>query len=414
MTAILDMPLLNPSQTNPARTHRRFHVATPALQLPDNPAALVLRVARLEGPIFRNAAAQATGLSAATVNRQVVALLGAGLLRERADLAPAGAIGRPRLPFEINRSPFLTVGIHIGFKVTAITAHDLRGRILGGIQIPTSPEPAAGVESVLESIGRSAERFLTRWTGRRALWAGVAIGGRVDPHGRVDHPRLPWTAAPVGEVLSSTLGLPVSVAPHVEAMAAAELLHVPPKNPHGSTLYYYAREMVGVSLTINGAVHTPTAGPGSIGHLPAGPTELLDPRRTGRLEDTVTDTGIIEAALAAGLAVDSVSAVHRLASDGDDTALALLRERARVLGRSIGLISDVVNPDHIILGGQAFTDFTDTLRDVARAVSETSAAPRRDLRVTAARGHVQQQAAGAVSLDAIYSDPLAALRHTED
>ncbi|EUA22657.1 hypothetical protein I552_7148 [Mycobacterium xenopi 3993] len=32
------------------------------------------------------------------MNRQVIALLEAGLLRERADLAVAGAIGRPAFP----------------------------------------------------------------------------------------------------------------------------------------------------------------------------------------------------------------------------------------------------------------------------------------------------------------------------
>ena len=59
--------------------------AVPAeLRITDNPAAAVLRAAT-RGPIFRDIAAQATGLSIATVNRQVSALLSAGLLRERAD-----------------------------------------------------------------------------------------------------------------------------------------------------------------------------------------------------------------------------------------------------------------------------------------------------------------------------------------
>ena len=44
---------------------------------------------------------------------------------------------------------------------------------------------------------------------------------RLAEGGLVDHPRLGWSAAPVGPVLSQTIGLPVSVASHVEAMAAA-------------------------------------------------------------------------------------------------------------------------------------------------------------------------------------------------
>ena len=409
MTAILDTPL------SPRRLpRRRPHVALPSLRLSDHPAAAVLRVARLQGPVFRDQVVAASGLSSATVNRQVVGLLESGLLRERADLSPSGALGRPRLPVEINRSAFLTVGIHIGFRVTSITTHDLTGRILGAIQVPTNRSGSAGdARSVLASIGDSTHRFLQRWAGRRVLWAGVAIGGWVDPRGRVDHHKLSWSSAPVGETLSGALGLPVSVAPHVEAMAAAELLLVPPKNGATSTLYFYARETVGVSLTINGAVHTPTAGAGTIGHLPTGPTDVLDPRRTGRLEDTVSDTGVVEAALAAGLQVNGVEGVHRLAAAGNVTAWTLLRERAHVLGRAIALVSDIINPDHVILGGQAFTDSAATLPDVARSVSESSVAPRRELRVTAAGGRVQQQAAGAVSLDAVYFDPLAAMRHSE-
>jgi predicted NBD/HSP70 family sugar kinase len=53
----------------------------------------------------------------------------------------------------------------------------------------------------------------------------VATGGVVDGSaGVVDHARLGWTQAPVGPVLADQLGLPVSVASHVDAMAGAELL----------------------------------------------------------------------------------------------------------------------------------------------------------------------------------------------
>ncbi|WP_127781771.1 ROK family protein [Rhodococcus sp. X156] len=409
MTAALHQPT---SPTASPVATRRLHVSTPSLQLSTTPAAAVFRTVRLRGPLFRDAVATATGLSSATVNRQVGALLAAGLLRERADLSPAGAIGRPRLPVEVNHTAFVTVGLHIGFKVTVVTAHDLHGRIIGGLQLTTVPDPGASVPEILRAIGLRTKRFLARWASRRVLWAGVAIGGRVHPNGRVDHPRLGWTDAPVGEVLSASLGLPVSVAPHVEAMAAAELMLTPETSPRESTLYFYAREMVGVSLTINGAVHTPTSGPGTLGHLPTGGTTLLDPRRTGRLEAAVGDTGLVDAAVAVGLAVTDIAQLHEQAAAGQPTAVALLSERALVLGRAVGLISDIINPDHIILGGQAFTDAPQTLREVAAAINTHSAAPQRDVRVTAAGEHVQQQAAGAVSLAAVFSEPLAALRHT--
>ncbi len=91
---------------------------------------------------------------------------------------------------------------------------------------------------------------------------------------------------------------------------------------------------------------------------------------------------------------------------------ALLEERAEVLGRTVALIADIFNPDHIVLGGQAFTDFPATLPTVAKALKATSVVASRDVRVSHSGSTVQQQAAGAVSLDAIYADPLEALAVT--
>lgn len=388
---------------------RPAHIATPSLGLSALPAAVVLRTARRRGPIFRDHAAEVTGLSVSTVNRQVGALLKSGLLRERADLAPAGVVGRPRLPFELDVDAFGTVGIHIGYRVTSITVHDLAHRVLGAISIatPSADRP----HQTLTAIGETARGFLGRWTGRRLLWAGVALGGRVTKGGLVDHPRLGWQQAPVGQVIADALGLPVSVASHVEAMAAAELI-VDSDDQRSSCLYFYAREMVGAAFSVGGAVHNPASGPPVIGHFPTGPTTLLDPDRTGRLEPAVGDSGVTQAARRLDLPVTGIADVHRLARGGDDTAAALLSERAEVLGRTVALIADIFNPDHIILGGQAFTDEPSTLPTVASALRRTTVVPDRDVRVTHSGATVQQQAAGAVSLDAIYSDPLAALAVT--
>jgi len=121
-TALSSHPLLTRSQ-----------IVAPALGLPDAAAALVFGASRLRRPIARDAIAQLTSLSAATVNRQVTALLDAGLLRERADLAVSGAIGRPRIPVELNHEPFVVLGLHIGARTTSIVAADLFGRTLDAV-----------------------------------------------------------------------------------------------------------------------------------------------------------------------------------------------------------------------------------------------------------------------------------------
>ncbi|MBV8348140.1 MAG: ROK family protein [Mycolicibacterium sp.] len=418
-TALSSHPLLTSSQ-----------IVAPALGLPDAAAALVFGAARVRGPIARDAIAALTSLSAATVNRQVTALLDAGLLRERADLAVSGAIGRPRIPVELNHEPFVAVGLHIGARTTSIVAADLFGRTLDAVETPTPRGPQG---QALTALAGSARRYLGRWHRRRPLGVGVAVGGVVEgAAGLVHHPRLGWTSAPVGPVLAETLQLPVSVASHVEAMAGAELLlgkrrssPASGRRPHGrssSSLYVYARETVGYALVIGGKVHSPASGPGTIAALPV-QSDLLGP--SGRLESTVSDEAVLAAARRLGVVADGFGAgfgagevatmttLLRAARGGSRPAQELLAERARVLGGAVALLRDMLNPDDLVVGGQAFTEYPEGLSLVAATCAERSTLPPRDIRVTEFGGRVQEAGAGVVSLGGLYADPIGAMRrHT--
>ena len=412
----------SPARTVAARPHplRAHHIIAPSLRIPDAAAASVFAAVRQRGAIARDVIAQVTKLSIATVNRQVTALLDAGILRERADLAVSGAIGRPRVPVEVNHEPFLTLGIHVGARTTSIVATDLFGRTLDAVETPT---PRGGQAQALASLADSARRYLSRWHRRRPLWIGVAIGGVVDSvTGHVDHPRLGWSQAPVGPVLAETLGLPVSVASHVDAMAGAELLlgmRRPPL-PSSSSLYVYARETVGFALVIGGRVHSPTSGPGTIAALPV-KSEILG--GSGRLESTVSDEAVLAAARKRGIVAASgpgatMAALLRTAREGDQPvavkARDLLGERARVLGETVALLRDMLNPDEVIVGGQAFTEYPEGMQLVEAAFAERSVLATRDIRVTAFGNRVQEAGAGVVSLGGLYADPIAALRRSHN
>ena len=391
------------------------NVVPPTLRSPESAAALVFASVRQRGPIARDGIAALSGLSVATVNRQISALLDAQLVRERPDLAVAGAIGRPRIPVEVNHDPYLTIGIHIGARTTSIVASDLFGRTLDAVETPT---PSGSQAAALTALADSARRYLRRWHRRRPLWIGIATGGVVDSaSGHVDHARLGWSEAPAGPVLGRALGLPVSVVSHVDAMAGAELLlgqH--PQRKSSSSLYLYARETVGFAQVIDGRVHTPSGGPGTIAGLPVN-SELL--RGTGQLESTVSDEAVIAAGRKAGVLASagpnsSMAALLRIAKA--DTGAAgvdareLLAERARILGGAAALLRDMLNPEDVVVGGQAFTDYPEGMRLVRAAFAERSLLGVRDIRVTGFGSRVQEAGAGVVSLSTLYADPMGALR----
>ncbi|MGV0811424.1 ROK family protein [Mycolicibacterium boenickei] len=399
---------------------RLLHIVAPSLKVPDAAAASVFSAIRTRGPIARDAIAQVTQLSIATVNRQVTALLEAGILRERADLAVSGAIGRPRVPVEVNHEPYLTLGVHIGARSTSIVATDLFGRTLDVVETPT---PSGSQSAALATLASSARRYLSRWHRRRALWVGVAAGGVVDSAtGYLDHPRLGWADAPVGPVLAEALGLPVSVASHVDAMAGAELLlggrRSTPEaigSQARTSLYVYARETVGYALSIDGRVHSPASGPGTIAGLPA-QSELLG--GSGQLESTVSDEAVLNAArklriVPADGPSSTLPAVLRAARQGNEKAVELLADRARVLGEAVALLRDLLNPDDLVLGGQAFTEYPEGMPAVEEAVARRSVLGPRDIRLTAFGNRVQEASAGIVSLGGLYADPIGAMRRAQ-
>jgi predicted NBD/HSP70 family sugar kinase len=113
----------------------------------------------------------------------------------------------------------------------------------------------------------------------------------------------------------------------------------------------------------------------------------------------------------------TIAALARLARrDGAGVPAAardLLAERARVLGGTVALLRDLLNPDDLVVGGQAFTEYPEGLPQLRTAFSERSLLAPRDIRVTAFGNRVQEAGAGVVSLSSLYADPLGALRRSQ-
>jgi predicted NBD/HSP70 family sugar kinase len=388
-----------PSTTAPARRPARST---------GSPAGSVLAAARRAGPSFRDELAGATGLSHATVNRQVAALLAAGLLRERPDLVPVGAVGRPRIPVEVDPDRFGVLGMHIGVRGATLAVADPRGRVLEAVEVPN---PRADPAETLALLTTRLRRLGERRPGRRTLWTSVVVGGQLSAdRGRLRHPRLGWDGVPVAEIVNRVAGSDVVVVPQVEAMATADLLRGG-RPLGGSTLYVYAREAVGVAVISDGTLPAPGVGPGTISHLPVGGPATCHCGSTGCLEASVADGAVADAAYRAGIVPSpAVELVVRAAQDGDRAAHELLVERARLLGRGVALARDVFNPDRVVLLGQAFTGYRPALADLSASFTATSVLEPLTPTVSSLGSGVQALAAATAALQPVYRDPLGAAR----
>ncbi|MFI9815822.1 ROK family transcriptional regulator [Saccharothrix variisporea] len=371
-------------------------------------AAAVLAVIRREGPLSRAAIGELTGLSPPTVSRQVAALVDLGVLRETPDLVPAGAIGRPRMPISLDERVFAACGVHIGVSTTTYGLADLRGTLLDSDTIPT---PSGGAEDALAHIAGKVRAFLRRWPRRTVLGIGLVSGGLVDRgRGLLDHDRLGWHGVPAADLLHRATGLPVHLDGHVAAMANAELLFG--RGPQGAgMLYFYAREVVGVAFAVDGVLHRGPGGGGSVAHLPIGSDVRCPCGLRGCLEATVADRSVAEAAVRAGVVPEpDITLVRAAARREDPAAVRLLTDRATALGRAVGLLRDAVNPDRVVLGGQAITDPAERLPDLLRAYNTTTTLPGADIvSVTRLGPSLQATAACTGLLNRLFDDPLEVL-----
>jgi predicted NBD/HSP70 family sugar kinase len=380
-------------------------------------AAAVLRTILDHGPVARSTVARLTGLSAAAVSRQSTELAELGLVRERPVRRPRPAIGRPHVPVDIDTRSHLVGGIHIAVRHTTLVLMDLRGRVLAEQRTPHR-DPAAA--AVLTDVGERMASFLDEHTcGRRPLGVGVATGGWIDP-GRgvvVRHTQLDWRDVPAQAVLEDRLGLPVRVESHSRALARAEqLIGSHHTRARTSMVHLFVGNVVDAAIVTGGTVHHgPRSAAGDVSHLPVGagptlPAGACRCGRTGCFQATVAEQALVDHAATAGLLAEARFPDVLAALEADEPwAVALFRERARLVGRAVALLLDVINPEILVVAEAGIARRPELLDELHAEVADSAhmaADPRRTIVPSSFGTRTLGVAAGSIVLHEAYARPL--------
>lgn len=316
-------------------------------------AATVLRAVLDHGPVARTEVARLTGLSAAAVSRQAVDLLRRELLTERPERPEPspGVRGRPQRPLEVDGERLAVAGLHVGVPYSTFAVLDLRGRVLLRTEFPNGGRTGPAVLDPL--LGRLPQLLASAAPGRRVVGLGAVTGGAVDAERGVTvrHEPLGWREVPLRALLERATGLPVRVDNHARALAAAEVLFGDPA-ARRSMVHLFVGHVVDASIAVGGQVHQgPPSVTGDGGHLPVpGSTARCHCGRRGCLSVAASDTTLFAAAAEQGvIARPDRQLLLAAVRAGDERALALVRERARLVGGALALLADVVNPDLLVL-----------------------------------------------------------------
>ncbi|HLS76817.1 MAG TPA: ROK family protein [Nocardia sp.] len=293
----------------------------------------------------------------------------------------------------------LTVGVDVGGTNIRASVVDADGEVLDTVQAPT-PRSARALEDALA-------RAVGELRGRHPVAAvGLAVAGFVNEHRHTVRfaPHLPWRDAPVATQLGERLGLPVILEHDANAAAWAEYRFGAAAGGHNVVLVAIGTG-IGAALLVGGELYRGTHGVApELGHLQVVPQgRACACGKHGCWERYCSGTALAETAiellatdpsastvLAAEVAADSRALTGRrvagAAQDGDPVAEAAVADFARWLGLGLAFVSDIFDPDLIVIAGGVSSSaalFLDDARVAyARAVTGAGHRPLARIRTT--------------------------------
>lgn len=215
---------------------------------------------------------------------------------------------------------------------------------------------------IAESIKKkAAEKNLSK---EDVLGVGIGVPGPVDSKGNIfSAANLGWGNFNVSDTLSELTGYTVKTGNDANVAALGEMWMGGGKG-YNSIVMVTLGTGVGGGVIVDGKIVAGAKGAGGeIGHIliDETETETCGCGKKGCLEQYASATGVVRLANRR-LAKDDKASVLRTkdvdckavwdaVKDGDEVAIEIADEFGRILGKGLGLIACVVNPEAFVIGG---------------------------------------------------------------
>ena len=255
-------------------------------------------------------------------------------------------------------------GVDVGGTTVKLGLFDIEGNLLDKWEIPTRKEN--GGELILADTAESIKAKMEEKDMLKKDVVGVGLGapGPIDGEGTVyGAVNLGWGTFSIRDTLAELLDLPVKAGNDANVAALGEMWKGGGqgcKNLIAVTL----GTGVGGGIIVNGEILTGAVGAGGeIGHIHVedNETESCNCGNFGCLEEYASATGIVRLANRA-LQADgkdsilrngevSAKAIFDAVKAGDELAVEVAKEFGEYLGKGLGVIAGIINPEIIVIGG---------------------------------------------------------------
>lgn len=256
-------------------------------------------------------------------------------------------------------------GVDVGGTTVKMGLFDKEGNVQDKWEIPTRTQNAG--EKILPDIAEAIRAKMAEKgiAAQEVAGVGVGVPGPVDGDGMVHRAvNLGWGEVDLKSTLSELLGgMRVEGGNDANVAALGEMWKGGGQG-HQSIVAVTLGTGVGGGIIINGKIMTGADGAGGeIGHIHVeeSETEVCGCGNRGCLEQYASATGITRLANRALAASDqdsvlrgqeiSAKTVFDAVKQGDGLAVRIAEEFGEYLGKGLGIVAGVVNPEVFVIGG---------------------------------------------------------------
>lgn len=386
-------------------------------RLPEDTAARCLQQVRIHPGITRRQIQADLGLTQPTTTRLITRLETAGLVTLGAPQGESFSVGRPSAGVYLRGADLVAAGAHVGKRETHLVLTDFSGTVLAQ-ELVSHDVSTTTARETLEAIAFRLAH-LSRHSPHPVRHVGIAFSADIGPDGTITSATYGWDSVPAHAEVSAALHnaapaanftpkFTVEVSTGVAAMAAHELAYTDlaaHNDPAvASSLYVYAREVLGYAWIVHGAIHRPRLGHQTplVARL-LSDSPLVEPARRRGI-DPLSVTALLDAAAEQGHEATSLAGL--VAAAHDDAALAaLLDHRADILAAVIDIAVQVIDPASVVFAGETFSADPQRTRRIAERIRETSYDDC-TLKAYPANVAIVAQAARTIALHAPWQHPL--------
>lgn len=316
--------------------------------------SLVFQTIQTVAPVDRLTIQKKTGLSWASVSQMASVLLNSGVAKQQYFVT--GTAGKNSYLLDLRKDDYLLIGAHMNFDNVLTLVSNMRGEVLSQFKTPVKSSNL--LDTVLSSVKKAAGLY----TDRRILAAGVSFPGSVDIDNHVMRQSVFFPEVQnvnIHDLCVSELDFPVFAFHDSDCFLIAEkYLGTIAQQGLTNAVVINAAQGVSMSTMINSQILvSPDANQGEIGHICVvenGDTCLCG--KKGCLDMYASARGIQrQYAKQNNLTADAMPSFTEIgyaALNGHADCVKLLEEAGRYLGRVIGYVATILEPETIVLCGE--------------------------------------------------------------